>query len=993
VPSQIDPSQIPGADLDPDMLDISANQMRLIGSNVSEQGGAILTSWQRISASYEAPEAGTLFAVMNPVKTHAELFGTNVGTVADALNTLADEIRPIKAKLAALAAEARSFVSDTRNGVTETHVGVQGLITEKTVEWHEDSASVNKNNALIADVGEQMVLLWAAERACANTIYDVLGYPHLEAATDANPNGYGVGEIPDGAETPWGTPVEKTEDCGEKVTSSVASFVWDGVIVGGIWGTVTGLGTLVLGYNPATGEWFSGDAYGAAWSNLGMLGVGIATAGPAGLLLSQAPGPVGDFVRGGQEALVNAGKGLIAYDQWGEDPWAAAGTATFNIASILVPAGAAVGAVKTGAGTASAAIRATAAAIDIVDPAALAVRGAGALGRVAVPAVSDLLRGLDLSALDTTIDIPPVRVPDVPAGGIDLSPAPGGGWNGSAAPSAYAIDAPPARVPGDGAPQPVRAPVGVGASTATGDGAGTGAIRAGDGSGAPGAPGHGAPTGSGGGRGDAPATGSPDSPSPDSPSPDLPRDWDPEMGDPVFSDADRGPGFERGPEHRGDAVDPAYGQPRPDAGTLDPAYGPPATVPESVRHLVLDPEAPYGRGADGAPYTKGEWESRYMGPDDRPRYPGNDGATPGTRYEFTDVEQFQAHYGESLDRMGGPGGNFFSFPDTPFEYRALPGSNLSAPYFEYSFTGRMPETVRIEVSEIAPAFGQPGGGLQVRLFDTELGRPLSATEALSPEYGIITRDIDTVPGSGALDVGDATPGPGGLEPDDGLSGGFDPADLHGASVADDAVAAGDDAGADSGAFGTDPAGPESGGFDIDDAPDLDAPARPDVHQTLVIDTLGDGKTPELLRENLAPNTRYEVDGGRYVYETDELRRVAYAEGTIDQTVPARDRVRNGVEQTAAGVPDRLAGDHGGHFFATRFGGPSEGVNLTAMRGNLNQSGYKKLENAWAGLVARGHRVDVRVVADYEGTSLRPSSYRVWRQVDGGPLQEYPILAN
>ena len=97
-------------------------------------------------------------------------------------------------------------------------------------------------------------------------------------------------------------------------------------------------------------------------------GVGLATAGPTGMLLSRAPGPVGDLVRGGQEALLNAGKGIIAYDQWGEDPWAAAGTATFNVVTIVVPAGAAVGAVKTGAGTASAAIRATAAAVDVLDP-------------------------------------------------------------------------------------------------------------------------------------------------------------------------------------------------------------------------------------------------------------------------------------------------------------------------------------------------------------------------------------------------------------------------------------------------------------------------------------------------------------------------------------------------------------------------------------------------------------------------------------------------
>src|SRR5690606_38357112 len=105
-----------------------------------------------------------------------------------------------------------------------------------------------------AQVNEQVVLLWEAERRCAKAIYDIIGYPHIEAATDANPDGYGVDEIPEGAETPWGQPVEKTENCGESVVSGVKGFVWDGIIVGGIWGTVEGLGALTLGYNPATGE-------------------------------------------------------------------------------------------------------------------------------------------------------------------------------------------------------------------------------------------------------------------------------------------------------------------------------------------------------------------------------------------------------------------------------------------------------------------------------------------------------------------------------------------------------------------------------------------------------------------------------------------------------------------------------------------------------------------------------------------------------------------
>ncbi|MFY0104193.1 hypothetical protein ABTP95_20380, partial [Acinetobacter baumannii] len=63
-----------------------------------------------------------------------------------------------------------------------------------------------------------------------------------------------------------------TEGCGEATAKFVfKDFLWEGIAVGGVWGTIQGLGTLVLGYNPETGDFFSTDAYGAAWGNLGML--------------------------------------------------------------------------------------------------------------------------------------------------------------------------------------------------------------------------------------------------------------------------------------------------------------------------------------------------------------------------------------------------------------------------------------------------------------------------------------------------------------------------------------------------------------------------------------------------------------------------------------------------------------------------------------------------------------------------------------------------
>ena len=106
MPDHIDPAGIPGDNLRPDMVEIAASEIKTIGDEVSDQGGVVVTTWQRLAQHYEAPEAGTLFGVMDPVKTNAETFGDNVDQVSSALKTYAAEVEPIKAELARIKAEA-----------------------------------------------------------------------------------------------------------------------------------------------------------------------------------------------------------------------------------------------------------------------------------------------------------------------------------------------------------------------------------------------------------------------------------------------------------------------------------------------------------------------------------------------------------------------------------------------------------------------------------------------------------------------------------------------------------------------------------------------------------------------------------------------------------------------------------------------------------------------------------------------------------------------
>lgn len=1009
MPSQIDPSAIPGENLKPDDIDIAANQMRFIGTDVADQGFTVLSSWQGITAHYEAPESSTLFSVMDPVGTAAETFGTNVGTLATALNTFADEIRPIKAELDAIRAEATSFVASTRNGVEKEVIAPGSYTTSyqaaatttQTVEWHEDQDTVDKNNELIERVNAQMVLLWAAERSCANKIYDIIGQPHIEAASDSNPNGYGVNEIPEGSEMPWGAAVERTESCGEQAVGAVGRFVWDGVIVGGIWGTVTSLGTLVLGYNPSTGEWFQGDMYGAAWSNLGMLGVGLATAGPLGIAGSQLPGPVGDFFRGGQDALVNAGKGIIAWDKWEEDPAEAAGTAVFNVATIIIPAGAAVGAVKTGTSATAAAIRTTATVVDFVDPAALLVRGGSAGVRASLPLLSDIARTFDFStigdlgSLGSRGDIPRFEVPTVPGGGFDFDPPISAADD---APVYNSTDAPAPR--GQETVQaPVREPALVGAATPSGStvvdappatssgsggssAGGTGAPGTGGaGSAAPGSatPGSGTPgsttpddaaPGSGGPNSDNPATGGSDSGSSGSDAPAAPdRPWNPEDGDPVLSDASRGEGWERDLGERGNPVDPAYGQPRADHGVLGDAYAPPQVIPEQIRDLVTDPTAPYGRDANGTPYSRAEWQERYIGPDNRPIYPGNAGAVPGSRIDFTDVAEFQAHYGDQLDRMGGRTGDFLSFPGTPFEHRALPGSNLNDPYFTFELTGRLPEGVRIEVSEVAPAFGQPGGGLQVRFLDAD--GPLSVQRLFADDIleGVLPDSLATPHFTEAVHGADAAaPAPGSSYP----------APTVAQTIAVDAPG---------------PRTPFSARLDLepDTAYIVDGRGTfttgADGRVVHVETTYGGTGNLNADLNNPAPNVTYVVNGNQ-VFITDDLGRTAemHVEG-----LRLEDADRSRSVQSRVG---HMGGEgyEGGHLNANSTGGGGEIVNTVPMLEGLNRgsgNSYFNLENRLRGLISEvpPAQVDLHVYSIFGDNSRVPTKFEVEYSINGQTFTE------
>jgi hypothetical protein len=137
--------------------------------------------------------------------------------------------------------------------------------------------------------------------------------------------------------------------------------------------------------------------------------------------------------------------------------------------------------------------------------------------------------------------------------------------------------------------------------------------------------------------------------------------------------------------------------------THAPAAGTPSPLP---------PDSPLFDGYDPTPpgpeFTKPDGGLIY--PDDT--LPEKPYAMPGTVVDSAQVPQ-----GTVMDRFGHPGGAYLSPEGVPFAERALPPDSAFKPYYQYVVDdpSKLPPGWRIEQSQAAPWFHQPGGGTQYRI--------------------------------------------------------------------------------------------------------------------------------------------------------------------------------------------------------------------------------------------------------------------------------------
>jgi len=193
--------------------------------------------------------------------------------------------------------------------------------------------------------------------------------------------------------------------------------------------------------------------------------------------------------------------------------------------------------------------------------------------------------------------------------------------------------------------------------------------------------------------------------------------------DPVHSHEPSGDGWERLPD---EPPHPHYGEPLEDHWQYPHDPTDPSRIHPDVAELIKDSNAPFGRDPQGHAYTQHEYEERFNkeGPDRQHWYnfASDDGALAGTKVAFHDLERYKDFYGNQLDRIGDPDGRFLGVMENgefaPWENRAMHVDSLGKPLHSYEIE-YLPEGWRIEVSEIEPAVGQPGGAMQVRILNSE----------------------------------------------------------------------------------------------------------------------------------------------------------------------------------------------------------------------------------------------------------------------------------
>ena len=145
---------------------------------------------------------------------------------------------------------------------------------------------------------------------------------------------------------------------------------------------------------------------------------------------------------------------------------------------------------------------------------------------------------------------------------------------------------------------------------------------------------------------------------------------------------------------------------------------------------VVNPERALGYNPDGSPRSMEDFMNVYYDKEKKqPVWPWDveglrkNGAKLNANYhEYTSITPFIKTHGEDLCRLGDPGGKFAAAVHKDgtlpsFGERGLfQPFSLGAPDMRARLTGELPEGHIVKYGEVAPAFGHPGGAIQLQIW-------------------------------------------------------------------------------------------------------------------------------------------------------------------------------------------------------------------------------------------------------------------------------------